>query len=137
MFAKYEYILIYQTDCWVYEDRLDEFMDKGYDYYGAPWKLEGLTWSKNSVGNGGFSLRKVSAMRRVCINNEYNFDKGEDLWFCILHKDEINICDLETACNFSIEMLTDEFKKKIATFPMGLHGTLMKEHWGDKDFWIC
>ena len=32
LFEKYDYILIYQTDCWVFEDRLDYFMDLGYDY---------------------------------------------------------------------------------------------------------
>lgn len=54
LFSDYDYILIYQTDCWVFEDRLDEFINLGYDWYGAAWPLEG-----DKVGNGGFSLRKV------------------------------------------------------------------------------
>ena len=48
LFADFEYVLIYQTDCWVFEDRLDYFMELGYDYYGAPWHHQ-----NDSVGNGG------------------------------------------------------------------------------------
>lgn len=137
LFSDYQYVLIYQSDCWVYQDRLEYFMSLGYDYYGAPWPLEPVTWSRNSVGNGGLSLRKVSVMKEVCQNNEFNFDKGEDLWFCILHKNELNICDLDTACNFSIEILNDEFKKRIKTIPMGLHGKSMMKLWDKFDFWLC
>ena len=36
-FAQWEYILIYQTDAWVFSDRLSEWCSKGYDYIGAPW----------------------------------------------------------------------------------------------------
>lgn len=60
-FAKYQYILIYQLDAWVFRDELDEWCAKGYDYIGAPWleedNKENLTLAR--VGNGGFSLRRV------------------------------------------------------------------------------
>lgn len=60
-FAKYQYMLIYQLDAWVFRDELDEWCSKGYDYIGAPWMEQdsngGLTFA--GVGNGGFSLRRV------------------------------------------------------------------------------
>lgn len=63
-FANYKYMLIYQLDAWVFRDELEEWCDKGYDYIGAPWvirnhKSESYKVMK-IVGNGGFSLRKIS-----------------------------------------------------------------------------
>ncbi len=80
LFSGYDYILIYQADCYVFEDRLGEWLSKGYDYVGAPWYY-GIDWFTKfsgsilrslriyhgggflwgQVGNGGFSLRKISA----------------------------------------------------------------------------
>lgn len=85
-FADSEYILIYQLDAYVFRDELDEWCGKGYDYVGAPWPQKPLLrypvsrlcasmrklWSavsgcpdgqitRNKVGNGGLSLRKVNA----------------------------------------------------------------------------
>ena len=90
-FEKYEYILIYQLDAFVFRDELLDWARKGYDYIGAPW----LPWKKRylsttgrlyfhikawykrhfrprayrsakyhayEVGNGGLSLRRVSSM---------------------------------------------------------------------------
>lgn len=65
-FVEYTYILIYQTDAYVFRDELTEWAEKGYDYIGSPFicnyhdKLTNKT-EFASVGNGGFSLRKVSA----------------------------------------------------------------------------
>jgi len=89
-FADTEYVLIYQLDAYVFEDKLAEWCDKGYDYVGAPWlkkpayRLPVIStyrrlqywWMKvrnkpskqdlyDKVGNGGFSLRKVSSFLRV------------------------------------------------------------------------
>lgn len=64
-FLSYEYILIYQLDAYVFSDELEYWCLKNYDYIGSPW-FEGYdlpTDDKkfNGVGNGGFSLRKVSS----------------------------------------------------------------------------
>ncbi len=83
LFSDYSYILIYQTDCYVFSDNLAHWIAKGYDYVGAPWhithcplkrlvastlrrlRLYHTSWFMfNEVGNGGFSLRKVSAFLR-------------------------------------------------------------------------
>jgi len=85
-FLQYEYILICQTDAYIFRDELTHWCEKGYDYIGAPWlkkKVYNLpfikelmflskTWKHfrgqrskqdlyNKVGNGGLSLRKVSS----------------------------------------------------------------------------
>ncbi len=68
-FTDFDYIQIIQTDCWVFEDRLDYFLSCGFDYIGAPWMKNGFEgkplpeiWK---VGNGGFSLRKVETFVEV------------------------------------------------------------------------
>ncbi len=59
-FNAYGYMLIYQLDAWVFRDELDEWCGKGYDYIGAPWIEEVNGELKPaSVGNGGFSLRRI------------------------------------------------------------------------------
>ena len=80
LFTDFTYILIYQLDAFVFHDALSEWCNRGYDYIGAPWpqgdrvypltfrgveRLQRLFpfWNKpkhHYVGNGGFSLRKVT-----------------------------------------------------------------------------
>ena len=85
-FIDYEYVLICQTDAYVFDDDLDRWCDTGYDYVGAPWlvrpiynhpvlklgswikhKFRSLTGKPNlkvtwwKVGNGGISLRKTNS----------------------------------------------------------------------------
>lgn len=89
-FLNYTYILIYQLDAYVFEDRLSEWCDKGYDYIGAPWipsekynkiyhKMElkasqyisrllssyGSRSNYFHTGNGGFSLRKTQTFHQI------------------------------------------------------------------------
>ena len=91
MFADYEYILICQTDAWIFSDRLEEWCDYGYDYVGAPWPkrrvynlpiIKQFLWLRRKllgggdrilrqdyfgrVGNGGLSLRRVNSMISAC-----------------------------------------------------------------------
>ncbi|WP_294159786.1 DUF5672 family protein [uncultured Selenomonas sp.] len=67
-FQAYEYMLVYQLDAFVFSDQLHRFCSMGYDYIGAPWPV----WMQREaffrpyrVGNGGFSLRRISAALRV------------------------------------------------------------------------
>jgi hypothetical protein len=138
MFTDYDYILIYQSDCWVFDDKLDYFMSLGYDWYGAPWtKSDCITWKiakETSVGNGGLSMRKVSKMIEITTkydNNGNTIPSGEDIWFCITHKNEINICDLKSACNFSFEAASKEILQNIDDIPMGIHGKFNSIYWDD------
>ena len=92
-FERSAYLLVCQTDVWVFEDKLDEWCSRGYDYIGAPWlpaSADVSGWNlpqrvfyqarrlwgrvkpgfhpinlKWKVGNGGLSLRQVDAMLGV------------------------------------------------------------------------
>jgi len=76
VFLEYEFILIYQLDSLVFSDKLLEWCERGYDYIGAPWyrteTLKSVNWApeSDSVGNGGFSLRRVETHRRLA--KKYN-----------------------------------------------------------------
>lgn len=63
-FTQYEYMLIYQLDAWVFRDELQFWCEKGYDWIGAPFQENisscSVTDNKETGGNGGFCLRKVS-----------------------------------------------------------------------------
>lgn len=97
-FPDCKYILICQTDVFVFSDQLLFWCEKGYDYIGAPWiasppnpvknlfyKLEHFFTRKEKsihhffkVGNGGFSLRKVEMMQRIvrALKDEIVFFSG-------------------------------------------------------------
>lgn len=63
-FKSYRYMLIYQLDAYVFRDELDQWIEKGYDYVGAPWFYNFKSNEEGeklwAVGNGGLSLRKIS-----------------------------------------------------------------------------
>lgn len=84
-FLKYDYILLYQLDSFVFKDELKLWCEKGYDYIGAPWIatrnfISFLLKPFNSrsikkrkpvffkVGNGGFSLRKTKSFYDISTN---------------------------------------------------------------------
>lgn len=100
-FIDTEYVLICQTDAFVFRDDLSFWCNKGYDYIGGPWIgspenkfvnwingiLGKLNLKKNKdrshlfkVGNGGFSLRRISTFYNVVSNNRQIIDsnKGDD-----------------------------------------------------------
>lgn len=68
-FKSYSYILLYQLDAFIFRDELDYWTSLNYSYIGAPWfedyhpeTNEPKLWK---VGNGGFTLRKVSDFLKV------------------------------------------------------------------------
>jgi hypothetical protein len=66
-FEEYEFILIYQLDAIILSSDIERFLDMDVDYLGAPWieyHANGAPYFTN-VGNGGLSLRRVSAFRRL------------------------------------------------------------------------
>jgi len=80
-FASYDYILIVQTDGLVFSDQLEKWCDHNYSFIGAPW-FHGLTrpsrpFSLLGVGNGGFSLRKVSDCLTIISSPKYRPPKNE------------------------------------------------------------
>jgi len=103
-FLDYEFILIYQLDAFVFEDKLDYWCGQNFDYIGAPWirpadhglfnklkrKLQhyihtryniqknGLPSKRQleyAVGNGGFSLRRTRVFYDLCIKYQAKIDE--------------------------------------------------------------
>ena len=91
LFSDCSYILICQTDAWIFRDELEQWCDEGYDYIGAPWPkrkrysmpiIKQYLWLRRKlfkrkgrllrqdyferVGNGGLSLRRVEAFINGC-----------------------------------------------------------------------
>lgn len=83
LFKEYEYLLTYELDAFVFSDQLLEWCKKGYDYIGAPWfeNFENITVSKEmkmiGVGNSGFSLRRVSKIRKFL--RSYYYPNPEEI----------------------------------------------------------
>jgi len=88
-FLDYKYVLICQTDVWVFKNELQQWLDMDYDYIGAPWikkeshrkwyykiycifvvKVLQIPIKSDKIGgrsgNGGFSLRKTEKHYKVC-----------------------------------------------------------------------
>jgi hypothetical protein len=80
-FSDYEFLLVYHLDALVFSDQLAEWCDAGYDFIGPPWLVCADTphITEAKVGNGGFSLRRVSSFRRVLRSRRY-FVEPEEYW---------------------------------------------------------
>jgi len=120
-FADYEYILIHQLDVFLFEDKLLEFCDMGYDYIGAPYPKFDFTWHLvgAQVGNGGLSLRKVSSClnlierhKNLLSSHPYSgiFLNNEDSFFGYAgtHLPEFKVPEVKTALSFAIQDKKDE-----------------------------
>ncbi|MFB0944573.1 MAG: hypothetical protein ACI8WW_002019 [Oceanospirillaceae bacterium] len=147
--SHYEYILIYQTDAYVFKDELLEWCNKGYDYIGAPWterpplvkgkpKIDIQNLFIGKVGNGGFSLRKVKSH----YNNTRFFrpilrfmEKNEDMfWGLFLYwlNPFFKRPKWQEALHFAFEMNPKKaFELTNHQLPFGVHA------WEkyDKKFW--
>jgi hypothetical protein len=89
-----EYFLIFQTDSIMIKSNcglMDTFLDKGYDYIGAPWLICNYppTRDRGFIGNGGFSLRKTKTMLKIIEKHEWdeNHEWHEDLFFSKHYRD--------------------------------------------------
>lgn len=75
-----EWLLMFQSDsiiCSASEQSLDDWVDKGYSWVGAPWNLNA------PGGNGGLSLRHVPSIINVLKNQTREADTDwEDRWLC-------------------------------------------------------
>lgn len=146
-FDNYEYMLIYQTDCWIFRNEIKKFCEMGYDYIGGPIYSPGSRWPgfKNSmrpvVGNGGLSLRKISMMLKLTDPNGYLYNKYKDGWNSIEYEDMficdvlahdiyINIPDYRIAEQFSIDTLPRHMNK---LNPMAAHRVFaLYQYWNKR-----
>ncbi|MBQ7499219.1 MAG: glycosyltransferase family 2 protein [Selenomonas sp.] len=133
-FKDYEYILIHQLDVFLFEDKLLEFCDMGYDYIGAPCPKFDLIWHlvEAQVGNGGLSLRKVKSClnllhkhRRLLKNHPYSgiFLNNEDSFFGYAgnHLPDFKVPDVGTALTFAIQDNICRVLKGDLELPLGIH----------------
>ena len=105
-----EWVLFFQTDsmiCSASEQSLDDWVEKGYSWVGAPWNFD------VSGGNGGLSLRHIPSIVKVLQNGtrKANSSEWEDRWLC----DRLtNIAPAPIAQTFSVESMYYER-------PLGYH----------------
>ena len=68
-YRRYEFMLTYELDAYVFRDDLLAWCAQGWDYIGAPWfenySRSGETDPMLGVGNSGFSLRSITSARRA------------------------------------------------------------------------
>lgn len=149
-FSEYEYMLIYQLDCYLVKDNIEEWCYKGYDYIGAPILVPHSDW-KNftvdneghivsfvpSVGNGGLSLRNIDTFLEITdpngeLRTYYSLTdeklepvKYEDVFFCVDIRKlyDIRIPKWNEAMNFAIDMNPDIAYDRYGMkgYPMGIH----------------
>ncbi len=138
-FEKYKYILIYQLDAFIFEDKLMHFCSLGYDYIGAPW-LSGLHYFLDSrhviwhVGNGGLSLRNVSKCEELLEKKHSSCQMyiNEDIFFSMGNSDDFKVAPVKTALEFAFETEVKRcFEANGEKIPFGCHAW---EKW-DLAFW--
>jgi len=135
-FSDYEYILIYQPDAFVFSDRLMKFCELGYDYIGAPVVPWGSPWQVigTRVGNGGFSLRRVDACRRMAemLVNTMRDDPLYDLFvpcedsffgYCGTQPElNFHVAPLSVAEEFAVQDLSRSYRRMAKGWrPFGCH----------------
>ena len=138
-FKEYEFILVYQLDCWVFDDNLDYFMSLGYDYIGAPWMKVNAEENKvilDGCGNGGFSLRNVDKFIRTCTEKEEEIKTStdaEDVFFSKKCSDILKISPVDIGREFSFEVGPKVlFTLNGNKLPMGCHKPFLFQF---KVFW--
>ena len=129
-FEKYEYILIYQLDAFVFSDQMQYFCKLGYDYIGAPW-LHGIFNYVDSshylwnVGNGGLSLRKVPSFIRILEERKPLLGdqiKNEDLYYSSIVDEKFRIAPIDIALQFAFERQVKKcFELNKRQLPFGCH----------------
>lgn len=70
LFYEYKFLLIAQSDCYIFQTDLTPFFK--YDYIGAPWFYDILRPKRKGLfcGNGGLSLRNVQKCYAVACSNK-------------------------------------------------------------------
>ena len=137
-FLTYKYMLIYQTDAWVFRDELLEWCEKGYDFIGAPWVSIPASGKKTifnlstlllgKVGNGGFCIRNIRKFYRNAIlfrPISALFPKNEDFFWCYIMP-KLNpffkIPTAELALDFAFELDPEKcFERNGKHLPFGCH----------------
>jgi hypothetical protein len=137
-FASFRHVLIHQLDALVFSDRLAEWCSRDYDYVGPPWfepvslgelGIPTLLPVRNRcIGNGGFSLRKVKAFRRVLFwlaPVAGRWQANEDLFWSLVaanYDPFFRVPSFRDALSFGFETRPRECFDLLGRLPFGCHG---------------
>jgi hypothetical protein len=149
IFIDRDYILILQPDAIVLKPELPYWVEKGYDYIGAPFGLQidiyrpkfleemvppfselNKRLPLGAVGNGGFSLRHVKNCKRLIeeyANTAEQFivnQVNEDMFFTIggILSTYFKVPNEIVASTFSLELMALAYFDYTKTIPFGTHG---------------
>lgn len=140
-FTQYDYMLIAQTDTWIFKDELQHWCNCGYDYIGAPLchyckNIHHCNYVEDPidviVGNGGLSLRRIKKFIDVTSFIEENHllnnckiedTQAEDVAFMRLPNVKWNVPHCCEAIKFSIESLAVKHAQN-GIIPFGYHNLL-------------
>lgn len=142
-FEAYDYMLIYQPDCLIFRDEIEDWCNMNYDYIGSPIVSKYSYWAHFNryntpiVGNGGLSLRKISTFMDICDDNgeiKHEFENKyfkfddiliEDKFFCddLSYVFDIDKPSWKRAALFAFDMNCDYLADvyNIKNLPMGCH----------------
>lgn len=119
----FKHALLFQADSIMLRGDIDSFLK--YDYVGAPWCRNAMASINtiNGVGNGGFSLRNISAMLQISESymESHNSAELEDVFFVSRMEalpDLYKLPPKNVAYDFAIEVFCeDEFPLHISKAP--------------------
>ena len=81
-FLSFEYILIYQTDAFVFSDELNYWCSIGYDYLGAPWlQMKKYGKVKTFFYNYLYKVYLYLNIKKLGLPNSKQFTNKIDLFF--------------------------------------------------------
>lgn len=155
LFTDTEYILICHLDAWIFRDELSQWCQKGYDLVAPPWperirykyfplkqfmhfqqrlSPERIFRSQlfGKIGNGGLSLRNVSACHMACRQYADKIDfflsKGyyEDVFWALIPKN-LHYPTYKVALQFAYDTQPKLcHRQNHQQLPMGCHGFMHK-----------
>jgi hypothetical protein len=141
-YVETEYCLVVQSDGFVLNASKWNPVFLEFDYIGAPWPMDlklqpgniELDLARNSVGNGGFSLRSRRLLETTSkiVFDDLDFPtKSEDLILChFLYQEMVNsgvkFPNPELAAQFSIESPTAAYEQNPSTC-FGFHGKELRD----------
>ena len=74
-YKRFEYLMFFEPDAFVFRNELTDWMNAGYDNIGAPWQEGQVRATPDApfigAGNGGFALRRVAAFRKAMYSFGY------------------------------------------------------------------
>lgn len=166
-FISYKYILVTQLDVYLFSNKIGYWLEQDYDYVGAPWvsnsyfsilfyRIRMLVEknifknhskiykyeTRNEVGNGGFSLRKVESHINVIdkmqdkivhyLNNQRQHSFNEDVfWSMEPIRNGINFRkpSMKEALKFAFDTNPEKMLKlNDNCLPMACHGWYKRKH---------